>query len=140
AFVAGFIGNPPMNLFPTRLSIEDGRVRMRLGGSTLPVAPADGPDARLRAAVGVPLTAGVRPEALHLAEPGDGRVPATVEHLEALGYETLAHVRVAGADGDVALVAREPGMGRWQKGDTVGLRFDPADLHLFGADGASLTR
>src|SRR5207237_2611092 len=33
AFVAGFIGNPSMNLFPTRLSVDDqGRVVMDLGG------------------------------------------------------------------------------------------------------------
>src|SRR5206468_1810659 len=41
AFVAGFIGNPSMNLFPTRLSVDDqGRVVMDLGGQPVLVSGA----------------------------------------------------------------------------------------------------
>ncbi len=138
AFVAGFIGNPPMNLFPTRLSTDDrGRVVMRVGSQTLPVSPGAGE--RLRASLESPLTAGVRPEALRVerGEPGDGAVRATVEHVEYLGHETLAHVSVEG-DGAVRLVARVEGMLGFEKGQPVGLLVDPSAVHLFDGNGRSL--
>src|SRR5204863_27781 len=63
AFVAGFIGNPPMNLFPTRLSLDErGRVVMDLAGQPVLVSGAP-PHA---AAV----TAGIRPESLRLVPAG----------------------------------------------------------------------
>jgi len=131
AFVAGFIGNPPMNLFPTRLAAEG---TLRLGGQTLRIA---------RGVPGGPLTAGVRPEAIGLAgAPEDGAVRGTVQHLEALGHETLTHVRVDGAPGEeaIVLVARVDGMPRFAKGDAVGLRIDPARVYLFGENGDALER
>src|SRR5947208_1460516 len=136
-FVAGFIGNPPMNLFPTRLSTDDrGRVVMRVGSETLPVSPGAG--VRLRASLESPLTAGVRPEALRVerGEPGDGAVRATVEHVEYLGHETLAHVSVEGDA--VRLVARVEGMLGFEKGQPVGLLVDPSAVHLFDGNGRSL--
>jgi len=137
-FVAGFIGNPPMNLFPTRLSTDDrGRVVMRVGSQTLLVG--DAAAQRLRASLDSPLTAGVRPEALRVerGEPGDGAVRATVEHVEYLGHETLAHVSVEGG-GAVRLVARVEGMLGFEKGQPVGLLVDPSAVHLFDGNGRSL--
>ena len=134
AFVAGFIGNPPMNLFPTRLSVDDrGRVVMDLGGQPVPVSGAPA-----RAAA---VTAGVRPESLRLVPAGaaEGAVRAVVEHLECLGHETQAHLRVAtGGDGGVRLVARVQGMPGLAKGEPVGVQVDPARVHLFGEDGRAL--
>src|SRR5262245_8415581 len=60
AFVAGFIGNPPMNLFPTRLDTADGRLVFRIGDQTAPAGERPGVPLR------VPLTGGVRPEAIAL--------------------------------------------------------------------------
>jgi multiple sugar transport system ATP-binding protein len=135
AFVAGFIGNPPMNLFPTRLA---GDGTLRLGGQTLPLAAG-----RARPAPGGALTAGVRPEAIGLGDaPGDAGVRGTVEHVESLGHETLTHVRVDGATGEgpVVLVARADGMPRFAKGDAISLRIDPGRVYLFGDDGRRLER
>jgi ABC-type sugar transport system ATPase subunit len=143
-FVAGFIGTPPMNLFPTRVDTDDtGRPRLALGGRTVAIAPARLRDRAPRGGAGVRLTAGVRPEALRLAAgPAEAdAVPATVEHLEALGHETLVHVRVAGAPGDeggASLVARLPGMAGVRAGDAVGIHLDPAQVLVFGEDGRAL--
>ncbi len=137
-FVAGFIGNPPMNLFPTRLSTDDrGRVVMHVGGQTLPVGDAAAP--RLRASLDSPLTAGVRPEALRVdaGELGDGAMRATVEHVEYLGHETLAHVSVEG-DVGVRLIGRVEGMSGFTKGQLVNLRVDASAVHLFDQTGRSL--
>ncbi len=134
AFVAGFIGNPPMNLFPTRLSVDGGsRFVLELGRRTLSVAPAGIAETRLRDSVGVPLTAGMRPEAVRLA--ANGAVRAIVEHVENLGHETLAYV---GVEGGVRLVARVRGMPELAKGASVGVEVDPGEVHLFGEDGRSL--
>jgi len=134
AFVAGFIGNPPMNLFPTRLSLDErGRVVMDLAGQPVLVSGAP-PHA---AAV----TAGIRPESLRLVPAGgaEGAVHGVVEHLECLGHETQAHVRVgSGGDGGVRLVARVQGMSGLAKGEPVGVRIDPERVHLFGVDGRAL--
>src|SRR5262249_43917107 len=62
-FVAGFIGNPPMNLFPVRVSIGDGRAHLDLGGQALAVVGGDGLASTLGPLVSRPLTGGVRPEA-----------------------------------------------------------------------------
>jgi ABC-type sugar transport system ATPase subunit len=137
-FVAGFIGNPPMNLFPARLAAGDGgRVVMYAGDRAIPIVPAGVPAERLQAHLGRRLTAGARPEAFRLAarEGGPGTVRATVEHVESLGHETLAHVRV---DPDLRLIARLPGMAAWAAGQVLDLEVDPARVYVFGGDGRSL--
>ena len=167
AFVAGFIGNPPMNLFPTRLG-AGGASTLTIGAQVVTL-----PEAGLRSLRGAagdrPLTAGVRPEHLRLAG-GAGEVrgadavpafDAVVEHVEWLGHETLAYVRVGGgaaaadrvasgapgqeaetAGGDRArhLVARLPGMQTLSPGDGVRLALDPAHVYFFDADGRALPR
>src|SRR2546430_3905981 len=94
AFVAGFIGNPPMNLFPTRLSLDDrGRVVIDVGGQPVLIS--------CTAAHAAPVTACIRPKQLRLVPAGvaEGAVRGVVEHLESLGHETQVHVR-GGIGGD----------------------------------------
>ncbi len=129
AFVAGFMGNPPMNLFPTRLAGDGGRLVARIGDQRTPAGD------RPRAPRDVPLTAGVRPE--HVAIAGDDAadgLAATVVHVELLGHETLVHADVD----DVRLVARAPGMLALAPGARVRLRIAPERLYLFEPDGAAL--
>jgi len=131
AFVAGFVGSPPMNLFATSLG-DAGTIA--LGGAAFPLAPALA--AAARAASGTKLTAGVRPEAIAIAPAGAaGAVASKVEHVERLGHETLVHVRAG--DG-VRLVLRTTGMAEVARDAPLALRIDPAALHLFGADGARI--
>src|SRR2546425_10445911 len=67
AFVAGFIGNPPMNLFPTRLCVDDGgRGVLRVGDQLVAIASDQLPAGAARPGVDRTLIAGVRPEALRL--------------------------------------------------------------------------
>jgi len=130
-FVAGFIGSPPMNLFPTRLTAGNGRPRLAVGDQTLPVAPGLAAAAQRSDR----LTAGIRPEALELASAAaDGGLRSCVEHVEYLGYETLAHVRVGPADDTaVRLIVRLQGMPALAGGATVWLRVDAGAVHLFDA-------
>ncbi len=131
-FVAGFIGSPPMNLFPTRVSMEVGVTRIAIGDQTLALARLD---------IGVPpaagLTGGIRPEALRLASTDDQGIRATVEHVEYLGHETLVHTRVAApANQDaIRLVARLQGMHELNRQQPIRLQIDPARIHLFDEHG-----
>ena len=137
-FVAGFIGNPPMNLFPMRVSIDGGSPRVEIDGQALRV---DGELASTLAPLaGRRLTGGVRPEALRLANPGEASIHAVVEHTEALGYETLAAVRAAGAHPSqgVRWIVRLPSAAELAKGQAVEIAFDCRALHLFDENGQAL--
>jgi sn-glycerol 3-phosphate transport system ATP-binding protein len=112
SFVAGFIGTPPMNLFPLQRH-ADGMV---LRGTTGPVlAPALDGD----------VIGGIRPEDLRLAEAG---IPALVRHAEYLGADTV----VACIAGEATMLARLPGRVMLSDGAPVRLATDQP-LHLFDA-------
>jgi ABC-type sugar transport system ATPase subunit len=81
----------------------------------------------MRGAGGGEVELGIRPEHLHLTNPGEGQLPGTVSVVENLGntayvyLDTPAGPVVAEADPSVR---SEPGM-------AVGLRFDPIRTHVF---------
>jgi ABC-type sugar transport system ATPase subunit len=97
AFVAGFVGTPPMNLL--RATQADGAVTV--GGQRVPL-----PDAARAAlaAHGGDVLVGVRPEAFAVGVPAEAAVDAgLVARLdpasrEALGGETLFRARIGGED------------------------------------------
>ena len=144
-FVASFIGNPPMNLFSTRLSVDGGgQTVMLLGDQPLPVVPRRVAAARLRAYLDRPLSAGVRPEAFRLAsdESRAGCVQVRVEDVEYLGHEMLVRVRAGrgkGGGGTGPIVVRLPGIHGTSKGETLHLEVDGAEVHLFDEDGNALS-
>jgi sn-glycerol 3-phosphate transport system ATP-binding protein len=111
-FAAGFIGTPPMNLFP----LERRDAGMVLRGTDGPVlAPrVEG------AAIG-----GLRPEHLRLASSG---VPAIVRDAEYLGADTV----MACIAGEATLLARLPGRIILPAGSPVFLALDET-VHLFDA-------
>jgi ABC-type sugar transport system ATPase subunit len=114
---------------------------IRVGGRTVPVSLTAIPDQRLPSLAGTALTAGIRPEALTVVpdQRQDGTVLATVEHVECLGHETLAHVRIDGeGDQPVRLVVRAVGTLDVANGATIPLQIDPTRVYLFDADGDTL--
>ena len=135
-FVAGFIGNPPMNLLTTRLSSDSA------GGNVVSIG-----DQRVRvgrdwrAAHEDVLTAGIRPEAFRLATDSASALNAIVEHVEYLGHETLAYVRLGAADGPdtVRVIARLQGMHEFSKGAAIGLQVDADHIYLFNDSGTALS-
>jgi multiple sugar transport system ATP-binding protein len=111
-FVAGFLGTPPMNLFPPGA-----------------VEPGD-------------TIVGVRPEKVRLTVVGDGGgtagaggggsdgVPAKVVLVEALGHERLVICELEGGKRVVVRALESPA----HEGDSVVLASDPDDRHRFDAD------
>jgi sn-glycerol 3-phosphate transport system ATP-binding protein len=117
-FVGGFIGSPPMNF----LSVERLRESGLLGQIGTKNAPPE-----------TAVTVGVRPE--HLAFCGEAEAVLTGELViaEALGAETLAHVRLV--DGETMIVRVEGSQEVPATGLKVHITCAAADLHFFGADG-----
>ena len=142
-FVAGFIGNPPMNLFPTALcSGGDGRIWMKVGEQSLLMCPAHLTKAHLRSCLDKPLTGGIRPEGFRIA-PIDSpeALKATVSTVEYLGHETLLYLRAGqspSANDNAVLIARLPGTHLFRKGDSVPLLIDGSQVYLFSQEGQSL--
>lgn len=138
-FVAGFIGSPSMNLFETRLSLDGGVPVIALGPQALRL-PERFDAARLPPS-GSALIAGVRPEGLRPAGGEGPSISTTIEHLEYLGHETLAHVQVA-ADlsprSALRWTVRVPGRLGEPPGGTLRLQVDAEGLYLFAADGRAL--
>jgi sn-glycerol 3-phosphate transport system ATP-binding protein len=87
AFVAGFIGSPPMNLLPVQVDAL-GNVVARPGEGEPP-----GYQFRVRSPGPGQWLLGVRPERLHWAQQG---WPVQIEFIELLGAERLVHARLGG--------------------------------------------
>ncbi len=134
AFVAGFLGNPPMNLLPARLSTERGRAVLRIGGQTLELPGLQpGPS---RAVI-----LGVRPESLELEE-GAGQACELIArsmHTEFLGHETLVHARLDMQEPEApSIVARLPGRRPLPSGGPIRLVVAPRAIRLFDESGRAL--
>lgn len=90
-FVAGFIGNPPMNLFQGDASIQDGRIKINLGSQLL-FATIDAAATVALSSGSRQTTVGIRPEAFHLWKEGDSnRLEVRVNLVEHLGHEILVY-------------------------------------------------
>jgi sn-glycerol 3-phosphate transport system ATP-binding protein len=123
-FVAGFIGAPAMNLVAAEMD-AGGSGLVLDGGTELALHAAGPPEA------GRPVTLGIRPEHLGLANDGWGDLELVVTAVEILGADTLAHGRVGTGDGAVSMIARLPGSARVAIGDRLPLSVEAGMAHLF---------
>ena len=116
AFVARFIGTPPMNL----LALQSGSGGAVIAGTHAPaVLPAECAGGKL----------GIRPE--HVVLDLARGVPATVEAVEYLGGDSLLACRI----GDQPIAVRVPGSVGLVPGDTAHLAWAPGAQHFFAEDG-----
>ena len=128
-FVAEFIGDPAMNLFPVGIKGDDGRPTAVHAGFGMPLPDGEG----LAAAAGGEALLGVRPEDLYLADEvdaGTGSFVAAVEVTEPLGDSLLLGCRVGDDEFRASVSPRE----EIDPGDTIELAADPARLHLFDVE------
>jgi len=138
AFVARFLGNPPMNLVPARVLERAGALHAQVGPALLPLARWSGADLAGVAANGGHVLVGIRPEELSLLgnnEAGgagvSGLLRGTVSAVEPLGAETLLVVDLEGQAGEVtARVHRDV---RLALGDRATLGHAEHALYLFDA-------
>ena len=136
-FVAGFIGNPPMNLFSAQVIEAESHLGLQASGQTL-VWPGLALE-RWRPWLNAPLTIGVRPEQVRLATETEPGWRGQVSGAEYLGHETLLYARLADAAPTAPpLIARLAGVKPFSSGETVRLTADPIHLYGFGLDGVAL--
>jgi len=129
-FVAGFVGEPAMNVVPVEVARRGGSVVADHGGFVQPLPNGDA----VADLVGQQATFGVRPEDVSLASnlpAGTQTFDATVTVREPLGDLLLLHCEVGGAELQVKVEARSD----IYTGDSVELGFDDERLHLFDQSG-----
>ena len=131
AFVARFLGNPPMNLASAKVVTQGGAAFAQVGGAMLPLGRWSAAD--LAASAGEVLI-GIRPEELGLLEGTASDANAlrgTVSAVEPLGAETLVVLDLDGQAGEVtARVHRDVQLAL---GDAATLGFAGTALYLFDA-------
>jgi multiple sugar transport system ATP-binding protein len=127
-FVAMFVGSPPMNLLPGRLTTNNGGRRFE-GPVTVELeglGPIDVPD-------NDEITLGIRPENIELAGANEpATIPGAVELVEAIGSDSFLSVAIADGESVMVRVAADS---RVEEGEWVHLRFPPRRIRLFDANG-----
>jgi multiple sugar transport system ATP-binding protein len=117
-FVAGFIGSPAMNFLKGNVKLNGTAGFVGPNGVKLPLAGApSGSDGR-------PAVYGIRPEHFTLSDDG---ADAEIVVVEPTGSETQVFAKIGGED--VVAVFRE--RHKFEPGDKVRLKPDPALVHLF---------
>ena len=110
--VAGFLGNPAMNLIPGRVSGGE----LEVAGHAIPLGFDPGTDGEV--------TVGVRPGAVRVADSG---IPGRVYLIEDLGDTMIVDVEIGGRLVKMRSDHRPP----VREGDAVRLAFPPDAVHLF---------
>ena len=132
-FVASFIGTPQMNLLDAELEgFKSGEASINIGGSSLNLAinPAA---AKLQKPK---ITLGIRPRAFTAVEKGSkDTLVAQAELIEPMGAETLIHAKLARGGEIRAVVPRDM---RVKIGETLHLKLDASQTHVFGEDGKAV--
>jgi multiple sugar transport system ATP-binding protein len=132
-FVAGFLGNPAMNLIPGRVSAGGSGRRLLIGETKLDI-----PSCRMPAQQsGTEVTLGIRPENVALeARSQTASVQLSVSGVETLGAETMLALRLPGLEKEV--VARIAGSVVFDIGALRTFHLDLAEAHVFDRDGKAL--
>jgi inositol-phosphate transport system ATP-binding protein len=119
-FVAGFVGNPPMNFLEVEVTRENGDYHVRREGFDV-VVPAD--RGAKAAGLGI-VTMGIRPEDVTLADKG---IAGEIYVVEPLGRDDLIDVRIGEAS---VRVLAGPALGL-KIGDNVRMNFNLHKVQFF---------
>ncbi|RME41981.1 MAG: ABC transporter ATP-binding protein [Chloroflexi bacterium] len=119
-FIAGFIGNPPMNFLDVEVIQEEGVFRAVAPGIDLVLPPDRGEKAVGRGKV----IMGIRPEDVSLAEEG---VRGEIYVVEPLGRDDLLDIRIGETDVRVLV---DPALGL-RMGESVALHFNTDAVQFF---------
>jgi glycerol transport system ATP-binding protein len=115
-FVGYFIGSPGMNIVPAEVRGREAKV----DGHVIVL------NRSYDALNGAKIEIGVRPEFVDIALPAPELLSAKIERIDDLGRMRFARVRV----GEAKFAARVP-PGFAPQGETAGLKFDPAHVHVY---------
>ena len=122
-FVAKFIGSPSMNLFPCRMTANEGRARLSSRVLELEVDAEDVPN--------VPLVMGIRPNDIDIVDGVHADVEGEVDIVEPLGSEVLIHVALSNVPEREPVRIVTSDELDLREGAAIGLRFRLDRLHVF---------
>ncbi len=134
AFVAGFIGSPPINFIPVSLSDEKGTLTLSANGMRLGLAGLD-PAAleKIKGCGLTEMTLGVRPQDIYLpgdqavADLSDNRVQSRVDIVEPMGENVVVVVAI----GDHTVKATLPNDVAYSSDAPIELAINTRAIHLF---------
>ena len=133
AFIAGFVGSPPMNFFDGQLQNGGDQWLVKGEGYTCEFIP--GQTLRLIANASAEVQVGVRPEDIEVLPSESPTAHANVVVREPLGSDLFLTLELEG----VTFKARTHPDARIDRGDSVPIRFKPTKVHLFNrTTGATL--
>jgi ABC-type sugar transport system ATPase subunit len=117
-FVAGFIGNPKMNLLPGCFETREGELYLYVGEQQITV-PEDIKQLLFKnKLIGKTLTLGLRPEHITVSSPQTSGLMATFLYSENTGADVYMHFLVEGCDNHI--IART----------SAGIRYEVKDLSI----------
>jgi inositol-phosphate transport system ATP-binding protein len=122
-FVAGFVGNPPMNFLNVEVKSADDAYWAQGDGFQVNVPAERGEKA---AQQGGKVLMGIRPEDITVSD--EGKVNGNVFVVEPLGRDDMLDIHLA--DGSRMLVLADPKM-QIQAGDNLKLKFDTQKVQFF---------
>ena len=129
AFVAGFIGSPRMNLIEATAEEGPDGWCLKAQNLSLPIHKVDS------LSDGAICTFGIRPEHAQIDPGGNGDIITQVAFTEQLGGQTFLYCDVKGLP---QITVHQTGQLPITKGQTLHLKFNRKDMHLFDADGQML--
>ncbi|MCZ7545145.1 MAG: ABC transporter ATP-binding protein [Anaerolineae bacterium] len=121
-FIAGFVGNPPMNFLNVEVRREEGAFKARNHAFALTIPPERGEKAASQSGE---VVLGIRPEDISVAP--EGELEGEVAVVEPLGRDDLIDVRVGES---VLFVLADPHL-RIRAGDKVRLHVDTGRVQFF---------
>ena len=135
-FVAGFIGNPKMNLLPCCFETRQGELFLYIGEQEMGVP--DDTRERLfeQKLIGKTMTLGIRPEHVSVSERQTNCLKAKLLYSENTGADVYMHFSVDGCENHA--IARVSAVKRHAE-NALCLHFNWADVLLFNSDGALLS-
>jgi multiple sugar transport system ATP-binding protein len=131
-FVAGFIGEPPMNFLSCQPVSENGSLYLVAADASFRIRLTDTLRAKVQASDARQIHLGIRPVHMEVVAPSDSGASAidgTVHTYESLGEEGQLAATIGTA---TVLVVTPPDL-RLNRGDPVTLRLRADHIHLFDA-------
>ena len=126
SFVAGFMGNPPMNLVECSLVEKNGGLSLDAKEFTIDISESANAKKLVREIRSSELLLGVRPENIKFLKRRKKGIPAEIHVIEPLGIGAVGILRI----GSIFLRAIIPSGLQLKVGEKVNLLFKP-ELHVF---------
>jgi multiple sugar transport system ATP-binding protein len=126
-FVAGFIGNPPMNLVEARLERSAEAYLLSYTGYECLLAPEQCSALKERKVVSQMVVSGFRPEDVRIAADNEKAIPCRVIISELMGSEAYLHLQAA----DMKIVARVQASLGIKPRQNLRVKFVTEKAHLF---------